>query len=156
MRLLALAFLMTFPSIAHAQGSLNLHLVCGGDGSRSRTQVITGQLSTPGGEYSGVATYDRDDPFADHVFLDITGSSGRVRIPQALLPMIRGGRNGWMELRNVSVTPDEITASATINFLNRARIRISRITGIMSMNVLRGRFDGRCQAYDPATVQRAF
>jgi hypothetical protein len=73
-----------------------------------------------------------------------------------MLPPIRGGKNGWMTLRKVQATPDEITAVATINLFNKAKLRIDRIAGTLSMTVLQGEFSGRCQSYDPDTVERVF
>lgn len=150
------ALLLLTASWNAQEPNLNVHLICGGDGVQSRTEFGVGQLTTPQGSYTSTQSYRRDTPFSEEVLIELSGDSGRVRIPQTMLPLIRGGDGGWMQLRNISVTPTEITASATINLFNRARLRINRITGIMSMSVLRGRFDGRCEAYDPSQVRRAF
>lgn len=136
---------------------LQLNLVCIGGGTQRKPSTVTGQVSTSNGNWaSGSVTGWRENDFADAVRIEIAGEGGRIRIPQTMLPPLRGGKNGWMTLRNVQAGLDEITAVATINLFNKAKLRIDRITGTLSMTVLQGQFAGQCQAYDPATVQRAF
>lgn len=142
---------------AQAVEPLRLNLICEGAGTQRKPATSTARVFTSTGAWAnGNITTWRDADFADAVRIEIAGEGGRVRIPQTMLPPIRGGKNGWMTLRKVQATPDEITAVATINLFNKAKLRIDRIAGTLSMTVLQGEFSGKCQAYDPDTVERAF
>jgi hypothetical protein len=139
------------------QQPLNLHLICSGAGQQEKATSSSAYARDNNGNW-GTAQVDgsRTAEFQDQVRIDIVGAGGRIRIPQTMLPPIRGGKDGWFDLRNVEATPDDIRAVATINLLNKVKLRIDRLTGTASFTVLKGQFSGRCQAYDPALAQRAF
>ena len=82
------------------------------------------------------------------------GEGGRVRMPDALVPNLRGRSNdGWRPLNNVSQAGDLITARFSYNFLDRPSVRIDRTTGGIEIRSLAARFVGECQPYD-ATARR--
>lgn len=142
---------------AASPAPLELHLVCRGSGSQDKGTTALAQTRGPNGDSTWTTVNgSRGVDFTDDVRVDLAGDGGRVRIPQTMLPPIRGGKDGWFDLRKVSASADEITAVATINALNKAKLRIDRLTGTLSMTVLKGQFLGQCQAYDPAEVKRAF
>lgn len=142
---------------AQAGEPLNLHLVCSGAGSQEKPTSSSAYAHDNWGNSATVtANGSRTVGFDDQVRIDIEGAGGRIRIPQTMLPPIRGGKDGWFELRNVEATADDIRAVATINFLNKVKLRVDRVTGTASFTVKNGQFSGRCAPYDPATVQRAF
>lgn len=88
--------------------------------------------------------------------VEIVNGAGRIRLPRGLLPPLHGGEGGWLELRDLVETDNEVTASAAVNFANHPKIRIDRIGGAISIDGTKGTFSGQCRSYDPATVQRAF
>jgi hypothetical protein len=142
---------------AQAGEPLNLHLICSGAGSQEKPTSSSAYAHDNWGNSATVtANGSRTVGFDDQVRIDIAGTGGRIRIPQTMLPPIRGGKDGWFELRNVEATADDIRAVATINFLNKVKLRVDRVTGTASFTVKDGQFSGRCTPYDPATVQRAF
>lgn len=94
--------------------------------------------------------------FEDQVNLWIDGEEGQIRMPRSMLPAIRGGEDGWFKLKSVEVKEREITASVAVNPLNNPKVRIDRITGMISVSGKAGDFAGQCQKYDPSTVERAF
>jgi hypothetical protein len=142
---------------AASTAPLDLHLICDGGGVQGGSATAqTYSYDSDGNSRSTTVTIPRSRSFDDQVRVDIAGDSGRIRIPQAMLPPIRGGKEGWFDLRKVEATDSDITAVATINVLNKVKLRLDRISGTISFTTLRGQFMGRCTAYDPATTQRAF
>lgn len=154
--MLVIAFFAALSQVAAAPTPFALNLICEGDGTQAKPSASYGSFYSNGRWANGHVTRMEPESFHDAVRIEIAGDGGRVRIPQFMLPKIRGGHEGWMNLKKVDVKQDEIDAQATINFANTAKIRIDRITGVMSLGVLAGNFTGQCQSYDPAKIQRAF
>ena len=133
-----------------------LHLMCSGSGRQGVDRNVTAYShDNYGNTATTTATESRTVGFDDEVRVDITGETGRVRIPQTMLPPLRGGDEGWFNLRKIEATAEEITAVATINLINKIKLRLDRVTGRLSFTTLRGSFAGRCQRIDPA-AGRAF
>ena len=146
---------------AMAQASVStpfvLNLICEGEGTQAKPTSTYGSVYTSNGRWAnGSFTTMAEHSFQDAVRIEFQGDGGRIRIPQTMLPPIRGGHEGWMDLKKVVVKDDEIDAQAKINVFNTAKIRIDRLTGILSLGVLGGNYSGQCQPYDPAKAQRAF
>ncbi|MBW7945034.1 MAG: hypothetical protein H3C60_00995 [Sphingomonadaceae bacterium] len=98
----------------------------------------------------------KDVAFQDQVNIEIVGGVGKIRMPRTMLPPVRGGKDGWMELENLKIGDREITANAAVNFINSPKVRIDRMTGMLSISGKSGNFTAPCRNYDPATEQRAF
>lgn len=137
-------------------------LVCAGAGSANKTTVTEGYGSSDfsgtymgsGGQFgsfsgsgsSSATIYgQRSQEFADQVRLFIEGGEGRLRMPRTMLPVIRGGENGWFKLKNIKYTDQEITASVAVNPLNNPKLRIDRYTGAISISGKAGDYAGRCE-----------
>src|SRR5690606_11449569 len=87
-------------SSAGAQEALlRLDLVCLGAGSANQRSAATVNAWNSSGDY-GTANIvgNRSVPFDDQVNLWIEGEEGRVRMPRAMLPAIRGGEDGWFKI----------------------------------------------------------
>ena len=135
----------------------NLHLVCLGAGSANKSRTTTAYVTASNGTSAwGNVVGNRDVPFEDQVNIEIAAGEGRIRMPRTMLPIIRGGENGWFKLKNLRITNDEITASAAVNLINNPKVRIDRITGTLTLAGKAGSFSGECQPFDPATAQRRF
>lgn len=130
-----------------------LNLACIGAGSATRNN--SGTLFG-GGESVFGSFGKRDVGFEDQVNLWVDGEAGSLRMPRSMLPNIRGGRDGWFELRNVEYTDQEITATITVSILNKPKLRIDRYTGAISISGKSGDYAGRCEKFDPAMETRAF
>lgn len=150
-----------------------LELTCIGNGSANKLDVIEadasgtqsgmafgsdGSSATYSGSSSGSATayVPRTQAFADQMDLYIEGSEGRVRVPRVMLPIVRGGENGWFKIKNLRVEENEITASVAINVINNPKLRVDRRTGVVNLSGKAGDFVGRCRKIDPATAERQF
>ena len=91
--------------------------------------------------------------FDDEVSLWIEGDEGRIRIPSIMLPIFRGGEDGWFKLKSIKVTDREIIGSISVNPINNPKLRIDRYTGAISIAGKAGNFTGRCAGRTPAYAQ---
>jgi hypothetical protein len=134
-----------------------LFLTCLGTGSAAKQSSTDVQASGDDGRTSwGSITSTRDVAFTDEVKIEILRYQGRIRMPRAMLPDIRGGKDGWFVIEKLKMGRDEITGKAALGFFNAPNLRIDRVTGMLSISGKTGNFSARCKSYDPAVVQRAF
>lgn len=145
---------MMFATPASAE---NLHLVCIGGGSASKaTSSSAYGMNNYGDSAWATVTGTRDVGFEDQANVEIVDGVGKIRMPRTMLPLLRGGKDGWFEIENLKIGDQQITGNAGVNFLNSPKIRIDRMTGILNLNGKAGSYTAQCKAFDPATVQRAF
>jgi hypothetical protein len=156
-RLLLVTLALATGQAATAQEATTLNLVCFGDGAANKQRGGTfNAWNNDGDSASGTVTQTSREGFADQVNVQITGSEGRLRMPRAMLPLLRGGKEGWFTLKNIKVTDADITGSVAVNPLNNPKMRIDRYTGVINLAGKAGDFVGKCQAYDPTKVERQF
>ncbi|MBA4308074.1 MAG: hypothetical protein C0429_15190 [Sphingopyxis sp.] len=132
-----------------------LLLICMGGGTAIKPDSVDFNGSQSGtydygqGQYSGsvdgTITGTRTQEYADQVDVEIDGSAGRIRLPRVVLPIVRGGKDGWFELRSIKITDRTIEGEAGVNFLNRPRVHIDRLTGTISITGKGGNFTGKCE-----------
>lgn len=135
----------------------SVSLICGGAGAANRVTVTNGYgFDSNGNSAFGTLTGQRSVGFDDQVMVEINGATGRIRMPRAMLPPVRGGKDGWFEIKNVRWTETEITGSVGVNPFNNPKLRLDRLQGHLGLNGKAGDFSGRCEPYDPATVTRKF
>ena len=141
-------------SAAQAQ---TMHLVCIGAGSANK--AAQGSIYSHN-SYSGssltTVTGQRSEEFVDQIYVDIDGTTGRIQMPPVMLPPIHGGKGGWMEIEKLAVSDREITGSVGVNFMNSPKLRIDRVSGILSIAGKAGNYAAQCSAYDPDKVKKAF
>lgn len=135
-----------------------LHLICQGGGSANKPSVTSGYLQdNQGNSVTGQTVTQRSMGFGDQVTLEIhDDGSGRIRMPRAMLPPLRGGKDGWFSLKDIKTTDSAITAVVQVNFINSPKLHLDRVQGSISLNGKAGDFFGTCQPFDPATVVRKF
>jgi hypothetical protein len=157
-RYLLIASVLVAPaSWAQVPAIDSLHLVCLGAGSANKPTSTSAFASNSNGDSVWANVVGSGAvPFEDQVNVEIVNGEGRIRMPRTMLPPIRGGKDGWFQLKNLKITDRDITASAAVNFINSPKVRIDRITGLISMDGKAGSYSGECQPYDPATAQRRF
>ena len=144
------------PVMAQVEG-YRLNLVCLGAGSANRQTSTTGQAWASDGSYASANIIGNNSvPFDDQVNLWIEGDDGRLRIPRAMLPAIRGGNDGWFKINSIQVSENEIIGSIAVNFMNNPKLHIDRITGAISISGKAGDYSGRCKAFDPEAFERQF
>lgn len=149
---------LSIGSMALAQeGVTRLDLVCLGTGSANKaTSSQAYAWDNQGNSASASVIGNRSVPFDDQVNLWIAGTTGKIRMPRIMLPPIHGGDGGWFEIKSIKVTDNEITGKVGINFINSPKLRIDRITGMISISGKSGDYVGRCAKYDPTTATKAF
>jgi hypothetical protein len=134
--LLLAAACFSIPTVASPE---TLHLVCGGaavvgDGSAATGSLISGQ-----------------------VLVDIDGDRGRIQTPASLTPVFHTHSDqGWRQFESFEATDTEFRGTFVLNFLNKPRVTISRITGYMDLDGSNGSFGGVCQKFDASGVARKF
>jgi hypothetical protein len=165
MRILVLAMAMlTAPALADnpapsstAPAVNTVNLVCIGGGAANRVANSNIFATNSDGDSAwGTVTSQRSVGFEDQVTLEIDGDAGRIRMPRSMLPAIRGGKDGWFEVRHVKWSENEVTGTIQVNVLNSPKLRLDRLQGMIAINGKAGDFSGRCETFDPAAVQRKF
>ncbi len=63
-----------------------------------------------------------------------------------MLPLLRGGNEGWFKLKNVQADARSIRAKAAVNFMNNPNVFIDRLTGTISISGKAGDYSGACEA----------
>ena len=134
-----------------------LDLVCIGAGSANKQANSSFSAYNNQGDAAwGNMVGNRSVPFDDQVNLWIEGDEGRLRMPRVMLPLIKGGEDGWFKIKDVQIDQGEITGSVAVNFINNPKFKIDRRNGYISMSGKSGNYSGRCQKYDPASEEVQF
>lgn len=157
MRKIVILIAFGFATASSAQDTGNrLNLVCGGQGVANKRTTSNVFAWGDGGSANATVNGSRSVGFGDEVALWIEGEEGRLRMPPAMLPGIRGGDKGWFKLKSIVVNDREITASVAVNALNNPKMRLDRVTGSISLSGRLGDYSGGCQKFDPAATERKF
>lgn len=155
--MLALTLSLLIAQGAAAQEATSLNLVCFGDGAANKQRGGSfNAWSNFGDSASGTVLQHSREGFEDQVNVQLSNNAGQLRMPRAMLPTIRGGKDGWFTLKDIKVTQADITASVAVNPLNNPKMRIDRYTGIINLSGKAGDFVGKCQTYDPNKAERQF
>lgn len=135
-----------------------LNLTCFGAGTANKVSVGTvsgsGHFSgtvgtTPfsGQTYgSSTVTQRRQQGFSDQVDVRLFNGDDRIRLPRTMLPLLRGGKDGWFKLKKVVADARTIRAKAAVNFINNPNVHIDRVTGTISISGKAGDYSGQCEA----------
>lgn len=96
-----------------------------------------------------VVTTDNDDIPIDRKFdtsiqVEIAGETGRVRLPDKLLPVMNSADDGWLKLSELKVDPARITARFRVNFISLPTLEIDRRSGNIRIEGRGSQFYGRC------------
>lgn len=150
-----LVFLWT--PVAAQEPSNRLDLVCLGAGAANKaTSSQAYAWDNAGNAATANVVGNRSVPFEDQVNLWVEGDKGSIRMPRTMLPAIRGGKDGWFEIKSLKITDTEITGKVGINFMNNPNLRIDRITGVINISGKAGDYVGRCKKYNIESSPRAF
>lgn len=135
----------------------SVNLICGGAGAANRVTTITAfGVDSYGNSATGTAYGQRSVGFGDQVMVEINGTTGRIRMPRAMLPPVHGGKGGWFEIKSIRWAENEVTGSVGVNPFNNPKLRLDRIQGALNLSGKAGDFSGQCEPFDPATVVRKF
>jgi hypothetical protein len=149
---LALASFFTLTLIFSPQASAqSLTLSCDGQGTVLATQSTTvNQYDFKHKENNvGIAQTQVRRPFSGGGTVEISSGTGRMRIPEPMVPaLMSGDTGGWYPIESLFINDREITGVVHINFMNQPKLRIDRITGKLSMSGGVGDFSANCNAAD--------
>jgi len=143
----------TLPPSDDASG-FTLHLICRGTGERKVVTAGTATAFSGGNSATAFGTRQQLSQFGEQLDIDIQAGAGKARVPRRFLPALHGGDGGWFEVRDLNVTPDEITGKIAINFNQHPNLRIDRRSGAVALDGKVGAFAGQCEKIDP--TQHAF
>lgn len=133
--------------VADGAEPVPMHLICTGSSSRDET-VRSGLFGTGRGERIN---------HANSLSFQLAGEDGTARLPDNMLSGYRErNKDGSFNLVRVQVSANEITGQIRIHGMNKPRFRLDRLTGVVTIDGTLGDFSGRCEAFDPATVERKF
>lgn len=142
-----IAALIIAGALAAQQSPVRLDLVCEGQANVSTS--TTTNIGEPGGPVNFVTTNGRDR-VSERVTVSINETGGRIRLPDSMLPTIRGrSEDGWRPLSNLQVGESQITGRMSFNIIDKPSVRIDRVTGTLEVRGLDTSFVGECQAIDP-------
>ena len=134
-----------------------LNLQCRGEGSANETRTTMVQVqNNSGGSAWGTAQRQDAVGFSDQVDFKIDGDQATIRMPRSMLPTFHGGDDGWMKVKHLEISDREITGKVAVNPINSPKLRIDRLTGVLSLNGKAGSFIGDCRAFDPSSATRQF
>lgn len=157
MKYIAIGLLiLAVPANAQEAGD-RLNIVCAGGGYANRVDQSTAQVRNNYGDTATATVQSQNRVgFNDQLQLWIEGDEGRIRMPPSMLPLLRGGEDGWFKLSSIEVTDNEIRATVRVNLINNPKLRLDRLTGSVSLAGKAGNYVGQCQKFDPQSVQRQF
>lgn len=144
---LTAAALLAGPALAQE----HLNLVCYGEGEKPTAETHGGyewDHKQDRYRYRNETTLGTKS-FDTALTVQVSGDDGRIQLPKRLVPPLNSGGEGegWWPLRDVMVTPDQVTASYRLNGMNQPKVRIDRRTGRISVKGIE-EFHGTCDAVD--------
>ena len=149
-----LYFLVIFASTDLMSDDLNL--ICKGEATVPSNQVSTSsaQVYGNGASVSGTGTniISKDIQAYAEIIVKINDdySFGTIKLPSVMRPPIGGKNIDTWDLRDLEVNDDEIKGTFKINFLNKPKITISRLTGRIEYKATAWpkNFSGDCEKLD--------
>lgn len=157
MKYLSIGLLLLACSANAQVSGERLHIICAGGGYANKIDQSTAHAWNNYGDSANATVQSRSRVgFEEQLQLWIDGSEGRVRMPRSMLPAIRGGEDGWFKLGSIEESDSEIRATVKVNAINNPKLRLDRLAGTVSLSGKAGNYTGRCEKFDPASVQRRF
>lgn len=147
----ALVLGMLFSLNLHAEDdNLRLNLICEGSGSARKTETTyINQYDSNTKKYNRAsAQTSSKQPFDGIVEVKLSDGSGKIKLPDQMVPPLNAGDDGWFKIHDLVVNSRKITGSIKINFLNSQQLRIDRRSGLLTIDGGGSSFSGRCSAVD--------
>jgi hypothetical protein len=97
----------------------------------------------------GIVQTQTRRPFSGNGTVEISAGTGRMRIPDPMIPVLMSGdTDGWYPIEDLFSNDREITGVVRINMLNQPKMRIDRMTGKLSVSGGLSDFSADCRALD--------
>jgi hypothetical protein len=108
-------------------------------------------MGTSGGMATGQAQSRVPVDVSDTLFVEVKGSTARVRVPKVLQPVIGGRADGWWDLTGFTETPDKLSGQVRMSPLSRPNVVVDRRLGVVQLTGFWGDFRGNCTKEESAT-----
>lgn len=129
--------------------SREIRLVYSGSGSVATTETtLTTEYHRHSGPRYGTAQTMTRREFSGSGEVEIADGRARIRLPRPMMPLLRGDNDGWFSIEDLFVNHREITGSVRINALNKPKVRIDRMSGLISIQGGLSDFSGQCDPVD--------
>jgi|TARA_B100001093_G_C26251550_1_gene768737 hypothetical protein len=132
-----------------------INLICKGSATvtEANSSYSSGQISGSDFIYGSEnkTSYKDKRVQAEVIFhLNEDNNEGYIKLPSVMRPPIGAKNKDTFELKNISVSELEIKSEFRINFLNKPKVTISRVTGKMEYlaSVWPKNFSGDCSVLD--------
>lgn len=143
--------------ISGAASAETTSLVCLGAGSGNRASSAYAFGGDSNGNTGwGQVVSQRAVPYDDQVNIELSEAGAKIRMPRALLPALRGGKDGWFVVKDLRRSEGEITGTIKVSIVNSPKLRLDRMTGHISISGKTGDYTGRCEPYDPKAAKPKF
>lgn len=134
--LIAIALTLGCPAARAADSADDLKLAC--PGSLDNTTTSAG--------FFGPSKQHQQVP--DQVDIDISGGTGRARLPRKFIPMFARVQDGWADVVGLSVRSDAIDGAVNLGPTTKPKLHIDRTSGSITVESALGRFFGTCRAIE--------
>lgn len=150
-RSIAVVLAWVFGGAAAAYAQSTTALLCLGSGSVLESRVSSGmEYDNKTHSFDKSTNYSTTGrrPFNGSVNVEIAADNVRMRLPHEIVPPLNSARDGWFTLNDVFVGEKEITGTVKLNAVNRAKVRLDRMTGQLTLAGGFEDFDGTCNKVD--------
>ncbi len=133
-----------------------INLVFNGNGSvlATQTTLVSNYDFKTRSRGIGTAQTTGRRPFSGSGYVEISGRSARIKLPNAMMPLLRGDNDGWFTIDDFFMNDREITGSVRINALNKPKLRIDRGSGSITLSGGMSDFSGQCDLIDSGAKRR--
>lgn len=137
------------PAYQVATQDTGIYLMCNSSGVAKETKTVTANSLGKDDELEVTSmSVPLQTSYNGQTRVEIGTGVTRIRLPEAMLPSLHGGRDGWYELRDLDMGEQEIEAKIAINFLNHPKVRLDRMAGTIEIDGSSGTFQGSCTRYE--------
>ncbi|MDZ4375720.1 MAG: hypothetical protein U1C74_30430 [Phenylobacterium sp.] len=127
-----------------------VNLVCYGEGEKPDTKVTGGyEWDHHADKYRyQTRTELTTKHFDTALTIQIADGGARIQLPKRLIPPLNNnGGSDWWNIRDLSVSDDQITGWFKLNGMNQPKVRIDRRSGRISVKGM-SEFHGTCDPVD--------
>jgi hypothetical protein len=146
-------------AVPTAAGAEDIHLACNGTATveRSEEVSVSGFDYHTGHTVSAQGTTTHREQVGAEVLVDITGDTGRIKLPPSLTPVVHSRSDqGWRQFSSLRIDDTQFRGRFSLNFINKPNVTINRVTGHIDIAAFDGSFSGECNAYDTTSGARKF
>lgn len=135
-------------ALAYA-AALDLNLICSGHAETEDSQPTISVSSTPHGTEFASGSSTTTKGMDDTLYVRLSGDAGEVKFPTLIAPPGSSSKP-WRPIKNIVAGDTEITGTVPYGLTGRAKLRLDRVAGTITISSMIGRFSGNCSKFDAA------